>query len=71
MYIYIYVYPCLASSCTNPCEVKPLCRILRRRSCKDRHALSCREFPCITHYASTTRIIHRNNRKYMKSIYLK
>lgn len=60
--MYIYTGDYLVSIGTNPYEIQPLCRILRRRSCKDRHDLSCREFPCITHYASTTRNIRRFHR---------
>jgi hypothetical protein len=70
-YVYIYAFDYFISSCINLSEIKPLCRILRRRSCKDRHALSRREFPCITHYASITRNIHRFKIRKYKFIYLK
>ena len=52
---YIYAFDFFTSSRRNADETEPLCRILRRRSCKDWHALLRREFPCITHYASITR----------------
>ena len=69
----MYIYTCdyLVSFGTNPFEIQPLCRILRRRSCKDRHDLSCRELPCITHYASTTRNIRRFHRYFSSNYHTK